>query len=119
MAEKVKRVCPGIYYYVAISVIIYVVGGFITFCALAMDHDALLGLAIFAGAFVEAMLTWLHMIIAGYLYSAAEDKGYYDPFYLRMCFWLVLVGWLLVIALPDRGMQTADPVVDDDELPDL
>lgn len=33
----------------------------------------------------------------------AADKGYSDRRYFHFCFWLGLVGMLMVIALPDRG----------------
>lgn len=35
--------------------------------------------------------------------SVAADKGYEDSKYFHFCFWLGMVGYLLVIALPDRG----------------
>ena len=44
----------------------------------------------------------LDYYIAKQFESAAADKGYADSKYFHMCFWLGLVGYLLVIALPDR-----------------
>jgi membrane-bound ClpP family serine protease len=32
----------------------------------------------------------------------AEEKGYSDMHVFALCFWLGTIGWLVVIALPDR-----------------
>lgn len=45
----------------------------------------------------------LKYFIAGWFFEAAEMKGYHDRKYFHICFWLGSVGYLLVIALPDRG----------------
>lgn len=38
--------------------------------------------------------------------AVAEQKGYYSAKYLWICFFLGIVGYLLVIALPDISMET-------------
>ena len=53
-----------------------------------------------AGILIGALS--LEFIIAGYFYFAARDKGYKDLAYLRIAFFLPLVGYLLVIALPNK-----------------
>lgn len=65
---------------------------------------------------VAALFIWLEWYIAKQFYEAAKAKGYSDRKYLWICFWLSAVGYLLVIALPDRGNSV--PVISD-ELPDL
>lgn len=58
----------------------------------------------------------LDWFVATCFFEVAEAKGYHDQKYFWLCFWLSFVGYLLVIALPDRGnsQQAAN-----DELPDL
>ena len=46
---------------------------------------------------------YLEYFIAKQFESVAADKGYTGSKYFHMCFWLSIVGYLLVIALPDRG----------------
>ena len=65
---------------------------------------------------VGAVLIFINFLIAGWFFEAAEAKGYHNSKYYWICFWLGLPGWLLVIALPDRGNA---PQVVSDELPDL
>lgn len=38
--------------------------------------------------------------------SVAADKGYQGSRFFHLPFWLGLPGWLLVIALPDRGNRS-------------
>lgn len=50
----------------------------------------------------------------------ANEKGHKG--YLGWCFWLGIAGWAMVIALPDRGMNTTAEglaPIENDELPDL
>lgn len=61
-------------------------------------------------------LIWLEWYIAKQFFAAAQAKGYNERKYLWICFWLSFVGYLLVIALPDRGNS---PAAISDELPDL
>ena len=55
-------------------------------------------------------------ILAELFYQAAKAKGHNTKLYFWICFLLTWAGYLLVIALPDRGNQ--NPVISD-ELPDL
>lgn len=48
--------------------------------------------------------------------EVAAAKGYHSKKYFWICFLLELPGWLLVMALPDRGQTTAAV---SDELPEL
>lgn len=65
---------------------------------------------------ILALLLWLSVCIARWFADAAAMKGHTDKKYFWICFWLGWIGYLLVVALPDRGGN--DQVVTD-ELPDL
>ena len=74
-------------------------------------------MAYLLGVLIGACLClWILWYLAKQFYEVAKAKGYYDSKYLWICFWLTFVGYLLVIALPDRG--NAVPIISD-ELPDL
>ena len=63
-----------------------------------------------------AVAIWIDWYIAKQFQEVAKAKGYHASKYFWICFWLGFVGYLLVIALPDRGNIV--PVISD-ELPDL
>ena len=65
---------------------------------------------------ILAVWVWLAWYIGEQFYEAAQAKGYQDRKYFWICFWLGWVGYLLVIALPNRSNV---PQVMSDELPDL
>lgn len=63
---------------------------------------------------------------AKWFYEVANEKGYNDKKYLWICFLFSIVGYLLVIALPDRGNAKNTTVTtnistfsDNNDLPDL
>lgn len=66
--------------------------------------------------FVLVALLALYYFIAKLFYEVAMKKGHGDKKYFWICFWLSWIGYLLVIALPDRG--GAEKMISD-ELPDL
>ena len=67
-------------------------------------------------AVVALCLAWY---LANRFYEVAQEKGFTDRKYLWICFWLGAIGYLLVIALPDRGKSVlVNPVVAD-ELPEV
>lgn len=63
----------------------------------------------------------LAYVIAGWFSEAAKEKGYSSSKYFWACFLLGLAGWLLVIALPDRGVGASaeQPELRPGELPEL
>lgn len=67
-------------------------------------------LLVLAGAFV------LSYFVAQWFYEVTEEKGYHDKKYFWICFWLGVIGYLLVIALPDRGNSQQSTISD---LPEL
>ena len=73
-------------------------------------------MAFFISLLVLAAILVLDYFIAKWFFEVAEAKGHHDKKYFWICFWLGAVGYLLVVALPDRGntQQAAT-----DELPDL
>lgn len=71
---------------------------------------------VFVYLLIAAVFIFIDYLIAGWFYEAAKAKGFYNKKYFWICFLLELPGWLLVIALPDRGNV---PQVLSDELPDI
>lgn len=65
---------------------------------------------------VLALLIWLDWYLAKQFEIAAQAKGYEEKKYFWISFWLGMVGYLLVIALPDRATVIKVP---SEELPDL
>lgn len=65
-----------------------------------------------------AVVIILDYYFAKWFYEVAEKKGFYDEKYFWICFLLGFGGYLLVIALPDRGNIQNDEIVSD-QLPDL
>lgn len=69
-----------------------------------------------------AVVLFVQYFIAKQFESVAADKGYTGDRFFHLSFWLGLPGWLLVIALPDRGndksrfsQTTPDPAVEQKE----
>ena len=56
---------------------------------------------------IFALVIWLTWYIAKQFFAVAEAKGHHSRKYLWICFWLTIVGYLLVIALPDRGTNAS------------
>ncbi len=71
---------------------------------------------ILASLAVIAAVVWILWLVAQEFYAAAKAKGYSEKKYLWICFLLGVIGYLLVVALPDRG-NTNKTIGDD--LPDL
>lgn len=81
---------------------------------------------------VAAVALWICYLVAKEFYKIAEMKGHSESKYLWISFFLSVVGWMLVIALPDRRQQTVQvqqpqpmsgnqtrPARTDDDLPNL
>lgn len=72
------------------------------------------------GVILFVVLFLLYLLLSFYIAyqfsEVASEKGYHDNKYLWLCFLLGLPGWLLVCALPDRGIVIP---TNSDELPDL
>lgn len=71
---------------------------------------------VFLAIIVLAFYIWLAWYIAKQFAEVAQKKGHYEMKYFVICFLLGAIGYLLVIALPDRGNS---PRNISDELPDL
>lgn len=72
----------------------------------------------FASILVLIIFIIVQIKISNEFYSIAYEKGYRDRKYFWYCFFLTAVGYLLVIALPNKEVVTK---VEDikDELPDI
>ncbi|NLO84960.1 MAG: hypothetical protein GX096_05980 [Clostridiales bacterium] len=59
--------------------------------------------------FISIVILGVYFCIMGFLASkisdAAERKGYEKRTYFHICFWLGVLGFLVVIALPDLTIQ--------------
>lgn len=64
----------------------------------------------------SVLALWINYLIAKEFYFAAREKGYSGKKYLWICFFLGMVGYLLVIALPNRASVKVEA---NDELPPL
>lgn len=60
----------------------------------------------------------LDFLLAREFYLAAAMKGWFSKKYFVYAFLLPPIGWLLIIALPDRGSAGANSF-DDRNLPEL
>lgn len=95
------------------------------FLILASIILSLLATVVYALNVGEFSLSFFATIIFSLIFDAAfaqefgaiaEQKGHSYIRYVRNCFLFTIIGYLMVIALPDRGNQSkAIP----DELPDL
>ena len=79
-------------------------------------------LAWFLGAVVAlALYLWLDYLVAREFHRVACSKGFWEEKYFWISFFLGIIGHLLVIALPDRGLQNVFVSKDSsgDNLPEL
>ncbi len=115
MLKKVQKAAP-LFTTIALGISILAMAvGFVMFMlgASGILEDLFIVGPIVFGA---GLIVYIDFILAVYFYTAATDKGYRNLGYLYIPFFLTIAGYLLVIALPDRGTTT---VVADDELPEL
>ena len=54
---------------------------------------------------VPALVIIIHCIVAKKFNKIAQQKGHYDVHAFAMCFWLGIIGYLYVIALPDLTVR--------------
>ena len=59
-------------------------------------------LIVFACIVALIILVYLDYVISSFFAQAAEEKGYNEKKYFWISFWFGIVGYLLVIALPDK-----------------
>ena len=57
--------------------------------------------------------------IAKQFHAVATDKGYPEKKYYHICFWLGLIGYLLVIALPDRNRDQVRKLETEQDRPSM
>lgn len=105
MFEKLKKVDNVLFWLVVVAACAWVVlgllaGGFV---------GLLVGLALAGVCFLE-------YYIAGLFYYIGVDKGYNGKVYLWVGVFLTVIGYLLIVAMPDRG---SNPQFANEELPDL
>ncbi|MBQ9685907.1 MAG: hypothetical protein IJV41_05060 [Oscillospiraceae bacterium] len=72
---------------------------------------------VFTGVLWLALCLVISYFAAREFYKIAEDKGYHGRKYFWWAFLLPLVGYLLIVAMPDRG--TNQRTVVNEDLPEL
>lgn len=55
--------------------------------------------------FILVIAVVIDFLVANEFYQVAKKKGHKEIKYFWLSFFLGIIGYLLVIALPDRGMQ--------------
>ena len=109
MFKKLQKTDNVLYWIVMVAAVLWLVLGLIA------SFGGGIGMLL-SGVLIAACLI-LEYYIAGLFYYIAVDKGYSGKVYLHLCFWIPVVGYLLVIAMPDRGgVQRLETI---DELPEL
>lgn len=78
---------------------------------------SLLGTILTALAVIGVLVA--HWFVAREFYKAAAMKGWNEKKYLWLAFLLWTVGYLLIIALPDRAGEVSAPAIVSDDLPEL
>ena len=73
-------------------------------------------LSIFLVIIAALIALWINYLLAGEFYTAALAKGYPHKKYFWICFFLGVIGYLLVIALPQQRHSICP---DGNDLPDL
>ena len=106
MFKKLKETDNALFWVVVAAAVVSLLAGVL------IAEDAIMILL----GIIPAALCFLEYYIAGLFYFIAVDKGYNGKVYLWMCTLLTVVGYMMVIAMPDRSRNQ---VVAPDELPDL
>lgn len=58
-----------------------------------------------------AVVVWVTVFIAREFSAIAEAKGYDGRRYWHVAFWLGLVGYLIIIGLPDKNTRNAQNLI--------
>ena len=66
------------------------------------------GLIVLGSIAALAILIWLNVYISRQFQLAANDKGYTEGKYFWICFFLGVVGYILVAALPVKSTSKTD-----------
>ena len=71
----------------------------------AYGDDGVLAGIVFGALVALGIYIAIDYLIAKTFYDIACQKGHDERKYFHFCFWLGAVGYIMVAALPDRGMQ--------------
>ena len=106
MFEKLKKADSVLFWLIMIAVGLWLIFGLLGFNE---GYPLLIGIGCAVGLLVS-------YYVAGLFYFIAVDKGYSAKVYLWIATLFGFVGYLLIVAMPDRGNN---PQIVSDELPDL
>ncbi len=68
----------------------------------ASSSDGIIAGIVIGAIIVVSIYFIIQYLIASTFYQIACQKGHEERKYFHFCFWLGIVGWLMVVALPDR-----------------
>ncbi len=71
----------------------------------AYGDDGAVAVIVLGSLAAVGLIIWINYLIANAFYGIACEKGHDERKYFHFCFWLGAVGYIMVAALPDRGMQ--------------
>ena len=106
MFGKLKEVDSKVFWIAMIFSGLWLIYGLL---GIGEGYPLFLGIGVAVGILVE-------YYIAGLFYFIAVDKGYSAKVYLWIATLFGFVGYLLIVAMPDRGISQK---MVSDELPDL
>ena len=106
MFGKLKKADGRLFWLIMIAVGLWLIFGLLGFNE---GYPLFIGIGIALGILVS-------YYIAGLFYFIAVDKGYSAKVYLWIATLFGFVGYLLIVAMPDRGGNLQAP---NDDLPDL
>lgn len=101
--ETAKKYAPQYVKLVkTICICILALAAFVGLIAMSDGGEPEILLGVLAGAAILCLLLWVSFLIACEFFVLAVDKGYTRAAYLGLCFFLGMIGYLLVIAMPNK-----------------
>lgn len=112
--ENIKKYAPNLALFVKIVAICYAVLGFFAYILLILlDKTMVLSIIALIGTIVAILALLVTLVITGWVFSIAVDKGYTKSRYAWILFFLPALGWIMVIAMPDLYARPAAPAVEE------
>lgn len=57
---------------------------------------------------IMVLVIWVWYLAARNMARIAADKGYFERKWFHYCFWLGLIGFLMVCAMPDKSHENPE-----------
>ena len=101
--KNIKEYAGGLMTFVKVAAIITAIVGFVAYLTLMMDDATrILSLVSLVGTVVAVLFWFALLVVAGWGFDIAVDKGYNQGKYAWILYFLPAIGWMLVIAMPDK-----------------